>query len=813
MAIENKIIDTEIIEGKPLQINFNGSNYTGLGDITNLYTITEGSLDNEDKIESDYYGISHGSGSMSFNYFGISDEGYNGNTYDHIWEVSVIDTAVDPGIEDYVIPDKDGGYSYANGNGDNSTDFNGINGFRSNKRLWQLDGPGDHSIGGSWSPCSSGLSDTNGGLVGWTTNNRRNGSCGLTADSSFNTNPDSFSWTLSNFPFIDSFDGLDSTLPDNINTDITDWSSDLYSYCDNGTCKGGYSGRQESACVTNDECIEGSYYVCLYMQSHDAEYVNETRDKTITIYRLPKRHIRNLWNISQGGSETIVWGSNGIYPKPNHIESDDGEKGAAAFAGGDLSITITSPDIHAPPMDETDWYYIQEESDYRHFTPENIVDYPGLNLYNTNDPFLPKDIFDYRPISYVSVNTDDDIVDLQSWYDIDTDESFIASAPNRIRLSFRISENIDNFQINYFNYDFSENQWRDNYNNILGDMNFKFFVIDWDAENDEIDSGESSWEDIISNLPQNYGEIEKNQTLYDTYRYIDLIDTVNQDYNYLEHEYSTAGVKIIKAVIFSYVKHSDDTLDGDGVSFNNYIQSLRWKIVSIRIFMGVNAVDVEDFSDLGGSDYTFIPWPYSTPIIGGMSDESNYFDSILDIYNANLFNDNELFDYYRTFIAYNNLPGNKIDELGDHLGEVDISQIRYFSNGTYDMNTLLNLSQDDIIDSGGNFNPYNDDQYWTGDSCVHYNNCSDEYNPTYPLDSCVGTIFINNNSMKNLRDDCIIELNMGDEEDGLIDDTTGYDNKGVIIGDYSVKKDDYGNPISRDESMDLPKIGTDDGAF
>ena len=66
---------------------------------------------------------------------------------------------------------------------------------------------------------------------------------------------------------------------------------------------------------------------------------------------------------------------------------------------------------------------------------------------------------------------------------------------------------------------------------------------------------------------------------------------------------------------------------------------------------------------------------------------------------------------------------------------------------------------------------------------------------------------------KYLSDYCTFEFNCWMIEGGSILDSSGTGNKGILIGDYAVKKDSIGNPPVKDSALILPKIETVDGAF
>ena len=47
--------------------------------------------------------------------------------------------------------------------------------------------------------------------------------------------------------------------------------------------------------------------------------------------------------------------------------------------------------------------------------------------------------------------------------------------------------------------------------------------------------------------------------------------------------------------------------------------------------------------------------------------------------------------------------------------------------------------------------------------------------------------------------------------DGItIHDSSGNDNRGIVIGDYKVTKAGYDKPITREDPTDLPKVNVED---
>jgi hypothetical protein len=218
-----------------------------------------------------------------------------------------------------------------------------------------------------------------------------------------------------------------------------------------------------------------------------------------------------------------------------------------------------------------------------------------------------------------------------------------------------------------------------------------------------------------------------------------------------------------------------------------------------KINLNVDEVYKDEFSEIGGIGFDYLPWPETSPVIGGISDESKYINDVINIVNQNQFKETEVLDKQKALDALEN------DELGNHIGKVDISQTRMFM-GVYTMDDLLDTVENDGVDS---YTPYNNFNYW----CGYIDTCNGDTVNTYPLYSSVGLLFINDSVDSNLRDTCIIEFNFGDTDDDIIIDTAGQNNKGIIIGDYSLQKPSKETPLIRDDVMTTPVIDIENGAF
>ena len=159
--------------------------------------------------------------------------------------------------------------------------------------------------------------------------------------------------------------------------------------------------------------------------------------------------------------------------------------------------------------------------------------------------------------------------------------------------------------------------------------------------------------------------------------YITNLDCLSSTQFYTENpslirkSYTTPGIKTIKSIVFSY----DDMTNQVG----------RWKLVTSRFFLDIPINQYPDFAEVGGSDYTTIPWPYTTPVIGGVDNDSKYKKSVQDTLSGGKILDTELID--ERFLV-NDLEN---DELGKSVKDMDLEQIRYF-NKSYELNQLLNIN-------------------------------------------------------------------------------------------------------------------------
>ena len=80
----------------------------------------------------------------------------------------------------------------------------------------------------------------------------------------------------------------------------------------------------------------------------------------------------------------------------------------------------------------------------------------------------------------------------------------------------------------------------------------------------------------------------------------------------------------------------------------------------------------------------------------------------------------------------------------------------------------------------------------------------------FPMESSIGDIFIS--EYPELYEHCLVEINCDEMDGKTFKDTSGNGNKGILIGDYKINKEQPGIKSRRDTIIDLPKTDTKNGA-
>ena len=500
----------------------------------------------------------------------------------------------------------------------------------------------------------------------------------------------------------------------------------------------------------------------------------------------------------------------------------------------------------------------------------NLGIFTEPKAYSTS--FISKYGNDFTPTAFVTIK---DTLDknLQGYQTNETDRQ-ICSAPSTIELRLNISEKNQNEEV-ILQRAFPHSQ------NIP--PFYKFCVVDWDDKDNKI----KTVKDALNLKPLNFNEIlQKKEN--NTFIFEDIDNT-------LLNSYSTPGIKQIKVLMFSFIEAGVTTPSDTNINNYSYLPSdeiyfkqiepLRYKLMTVRIFLDIPVNQFPDFGEVGGSDYKTIPWPFVTPIINGISNESKYYKSIDNVLGGGKIGDVDVID--ETFLK----QAKENDMLGKTIEQFDLEQCRYFDK-PYDIYNLLNIdfviggesvnesveylstlpfpqyieefniADDGVINPtdatqwitlsiggrndignllgrllGGNPIPtqfqYPDYVYqWTSIADIPFGNGLQQpienfINPSqnipgmnvfyndfnyydgetnkFPEESSVGQIFISDNQDIDLKQSCKLELNTGKLVGKSIYDSSGNSNKGLLIGDYRIKKFRKGEPMRRDSFIKVPK--------
>ena len=456
------------------------------------------------------------------------------------------------------------------------------------------------------------------------------------------------------------------------------------------------------------------------------------------------------------------------------------------------------------------------------------------NSPDTNSGFnydLIQKAEELRPITFISSSLYN--VDVQGYYEGDSDNDeklrIQGGAPNEVKFSLKLAESSNNVQPTYID---PIND--DEYNFFK----YWFFVVDWDWSEPTPGGGECEQptyegnciSDISQLFPTSTGELAGlQQQGVDTFipYQIGVMDESaepgTQEYGMATHTYMNPGIYVIKALMLTTM--GNYWSDGSTQPYSDYIQSVGWKLITTRINLTAEGGLIADFGDLGGDNFTYLPYPdvvdlddeingdapsgnlyrASHIIIGGLSEDSVYVNSLKSIIQKDPFGAGEIRERNQAKKSIDLSPIGRRREWGKYFGQSDISQVRYFNKSTIqtadgpeplDMRALLEI---DTVYNPTTFFPHYNVSHWDGS------------NNSFPLESSVGDIFIDDYDY--LKEDCLFEINCWSPDGKTLRDSTGKGNKGILIGDYSIKKEEVGSQTVRDSYIKIPEIGDEDGAF
>lgn len=647
-------------------------------------------------------------------------------------------------------------------------------------------------------------------------------------------------------------------------------------------------------------------------------YKSDERDREYIKFRIPKNKLYNIFKNKRGetlsfsrtytddyGDNSTYRGNLGNYSGHNyrdHYGSGRGHKGLPNYVDPinlftDIAATITAPTfspsdsiksiadggsnanwVQGPSAMLPGWHCVNSEYSNLERTglnPKYDMDFVGFpsefytaaNEDGTSQTpskyFDNSKIHDFRPITFVSSSFD---IDLQGYHDGNSRDHqllrVLSSTPAIVTFKIKLAET-DNYTPAYIDLDTNVD-----YNTF----NYYFFIVNWDWKEGEPETLEQIAD---QSFPINVAEYQ-NLLVDGLYSVKDI--TAGESVTY--SDYLEPGVKIIKAVVFSTIDNHWESDDNGTKPYSDYVQAVHWKLVTTKIYLTNEGAQItSDFSDIGGSDFTYLPYPdvvnipttqaffteenggiactdggdecedgeticindicrtysdwdwlttgtdevdsgpgppsdqkgaykSSHPVISGISADSTYVNSLTKINNVQPFSTSEIDErnsFERAISLSPHTTAGSMNEWGDYLGQSDISQVRFFNTGSFDMREMLDI---ETVDANGNFHPHYD-IYDKIDNTAGYWNGPE--NPSFSKESPVGDIFIN--EYDHFKENCLVELNCGVLDGKTIKDTSGSGNKGILIGDYSIKKTKIGKPTTRDSYIKVPKTGNKDGAF
>jgi len=557
------------------------------------------------------------------------------------------------------------------------------------------------------------------------------------------------------------------------------------------------SDTQDNKLIINSDASNYSQdiYIVLWMQGNDKrkflwKYYTDHRRRRMYVFKIKSDELFNQLDFSpketpielgHHSAESIHEANGGswlghqapafrldefnftfsTFPQGNNPEAGQDDELAEIYDKIVPSRTLSLDNIDATFINQNPY---QEINNFR---------YPG-DPYNVEQTNRVKENFDpvaliysdsdmiYRTIqgNTTSPQNSDFGWDFQA-YQPTVFDTQVCSAPGKVSLDFDISE-----------YKNSESEVLDEGNTLNTDViGYKFFVVRWDDKDNEI----NNLNDVLEDSPTSFSKLleKRDDDLY----YFSTPGTP------LHHKYLTPGIKTIKSVLFSH------TIEGT-------VQIVRWKFITSRVFLDIPLSEYPDFEEVGGVDYKTLPWPYTTPIIGGVDENSNYKISVRDTLGGGKIGNTDILD--ERFLYADSIN----DEMGQSINRFDLEQVRYFVTGSYDMNKLLEI-ENRVTTTGIDWNPYTDNSetgYW---NCSNWNR---ERTKCFSDETSVGQIFISDNLHFDLMENCKLELNVGNINNKSIIDTTGNANKGIIFGDYKIKKYNKNQPMKRDSFINLPKL-------
>jgi len=600
-------------------------------------------------------------------------------------------------------------------------------------------------------------------------------------------------------------------------------------------------------------------YLCIWTRGDKKvawPFNTDSRRKVFSLYKINNKELFNKSGDFFSGKNTTL-----TFNTPTKTRQGDGGGGAvqAAWRVSSLSITIntaagvknTFSDINnykdivsevLPPVQVGESLF-NSVAWLATLHPKNQLNNNQLSGENDgalrHKDFLPAttfglintDIEVQMSADGLNITSEENLitnfVDLQSYHEDDLNKTLKASIPAKVAFKITPKSLHTKDLSGYDYYEFGIDEFSTGLNTNSEEPSglldsrkyYYYFVIDWDDKNNKF----KTIDDFLEDKPINEFEyLQKQQkNLYIVRCATEQVGAAGYDpisnphasnltpfpttptntvdsklKGLLSNQYTTPGIKTVKFIVIS--AYSTDTFSQSGEPDTKLnLEFGRWKLCTSRFYLDISPNQYPDFSDVGGDDYSTIPWPFTTPIVGGVSENSNYKISVQNTIAGGKVGRDDIID--EKFLV----KDIENDEMGKSINNLDLEQVRYFNTGSFDMTTLLNIKNVNMFNGSNTYTPYTDisqsinqtNQYWNGSTIER----------SFSEETSVGQIFINDNQDISIREKCVLELNTGELTNKSIYDSSGNSNKGLLIGDYKVKKVKKGQPMRRDSFIKVPK--------
>lgn len=226
-----------------------------------------------------------------------------------------------------------------------------------------------------------------------------------------------------------------------------------------------------------------------------------------------------------------------------------------------------------------------------------------------------------------------------------------------------------------------------------------------------------------------------------------------------KHVYNSPGVKRLKIIAYK--------MSSNGVFV------LQTYLIQKNIVVSDGNLSAQDFAVFGLGNYKYLPIKENQALIGGLSSDSDYNQSVAKILKDDDFTEEDYLERVSSVRYLEKFNQGLLGESSVDTISSDIGQVRMF-NTPKDIYSFIGGNRLEIINNGFG---------------------------TLPANSFATDIFIKD-------DNCIVEFNPSDNELFTIQNKSGGNGQGVIIGDYKLVQPKTSR-IRREGDMNRPEIITE----